>query len=73
MQQILGRPVREALSSLPENAPKPQVIETAAPPRKDGHTRQEGTLRIVACREGAWIAARFPDRTPEEIKTDDSP
>ena len=69
MQQILGRPVREALSSLPENAPKPQVIETAAPPRKDGQQRREGTLRVVACREGVWIAARFWDRAPE-TKTD---
>lgn len=72
MRNLLGRPVQEALSSLPAGAEAPRVLETAAP-RKDGHTRQEGTLRIVACREGTWIAARFPDRTLEEIKTDDSP
>ena len=64
MTNILGRPLREALSSLsPDEAP-PRVVETAAP-RRDGQTRQEGTLRVVACREGVWIAARFIDKTPE--------
>lgn len=67
MQQLLGRPVGEALSSLPEGAAAPQVIETAAP-RQDGQTRQEGTLRIVACREGQWIAARFLDHPPRETE-----
>ena len=65
MQQILGRPVREALSSLPENAPKPQVIETAAPPRQ-GQERREGTLRVAACRGNLWIAARFLDGPPRK-------
>lgn len=64
MRNILGRPLGEALSSLsPEEAP-PRVVETAAP-RRDGQTRQEGTLRVVACREGVWIAARFFDANPE--------
>ena len=64
MQNILGRPLGEALSSLsPDEAP-PRVVETAAP-RRDGQTRQEGTLRVVACREGVWITARFLDANPE--------
>ncbi|MBR4333852.1 MAG: hypothetical protein IKP72_14315 [Clostridia bacterium] len=64
MRNILGRPLGEALSSLsPDEAP-PRVVETAAP-RRDGQTRREGTLRVVACREGVWIAARFLDSIPE--------
>ena len=65
MDNVLGRPVREALSSLPAGAEAPRIIETAAP-RRDGQTRQEGTLRVVACREGAWIAARFLDGAPRK-------
>ena len=64
MTNILGRPLREALSSLPPNETPPCVKETA-PPRRDGQIRQEGTLRVVACREGVWIAARFIDTVPE--------
>ena len=64
MTNILGRPLREALSSLPPDEAPPRVVETAAP-RRDGQTRQEGTLRVVACREGVWIAARFLDAVPE--------
>ena len=64
MTNILGRPLREALSSLPPDKPPPRVAETAAP-RRDGQTRQEGTLRVGACREGVWIAARFRDAVPE--------
>ena len=64
MTNILGRPLREALSSLPSDEAAPCVKETAAP-RRDGQTRQEGTLRVVACREGVWIAARFLDAVPE--------
>ena len=64
MRNILGRPLGEALSSLfPDEAP-PRVVETAAP-RRDGQMRREGTLRVVACREGVWIAARFIDQAPE--------
>ena len=64
MRNILGRPLGEALSSLsPDEAP-PCVKETSAP-RRDGQTRQEGTLRVVAYREGVWIAARFIDQAPE--------
>ena len=64
MQNILGRPVGEALSSLPAGETPPRIVKTAAP-RKDGQTRQDGTLRVVACREGVWIAARFYDAAPE--------
>ena len=64
MQKLLGRPVKEALSSLPADEAPPRVVETAAP-RKDGQTRRDGTLRVVACREGLWIAARFFDSVPE--------
>ena len=39
------------------------VVETAAP-RKE--TRQEGTLRVIACREGTLIAARFKDGLPRQ-------
>ena len=62
-QRILGRPVAEALSSLPEGAPPPRVVETAAP-RRDGTVRREGTLRVIACRGDVWIAARFLDGAP---------
>ena len=64
MRNILGRPLGEALSSLPPDEASPCIKETAAP-RRDGQTRQEGTLRVVACREGVWIAARFIDTVPE--------
>ena len=64
MRSIMGRPVREALSSLPQGTEPPRIVETAAP-RRDGQTRREGTLRVVACREGVWIAARFLDSIPE--------
>ena len=65
MDNVLGRPVREALSSLPAGEEQPQIIETAAP-KRDGQIRQEGTLRVVACREGVWIAARFLDGAPRK-------
>ena len=65
MDNVLGRPVREALFSLPAGETPPRIIETAAP-RRDGQTRQEGTLRVVACREGVWIAARFLDGAPRK-------
>ncbi len=64
MTNILGRPLREALSSLSPDEALPRVVETAAP-RRDGQTRREGSLRVVACREGVWIAARFIDTVPE--------
>ena len=63
MRNILGLPLEEALSSLP--ADEVTVVETAAP-RKE--TRQEGTLRVVACRGDEWILARFLDREPRERK-----
>ena len=64
MQNMLGRPVQEALKSLPDNAIPPHIVETAAP-HKDG-ARQGGTLRVIACRENEWIAARFYDGEPRE-------
>lgn len=66
MEKLLGRPVKEALSSLPAGCAAPsRVIETAAP-RRDGQFRRDGTLRIVACRENIWIAARFLDQAPRD-------
>ena len=64
MREILGRPLSEVFSSLPEDERPRLIVETAAP-RRDGQTRREGTLRVVACREGEWIAARFLDANPE--------
>ncbi|MBQ7655723.1 MAG: hypothetical protein IJI53_08490 [Clostridia bacterium] len=58
MSEYLGRSVEAALSSLPEGAEKPRIVETAAP-RRDGNTRKDGTLRVVAVRDGEWITARF--------------
>ena len=58
---ILGRTVEAALSSLPKDAPKPQIIVTAAPVR-GREPRQDGELRVVAVRDGEWIAARFQDQ-----------
>ena len=65
MHKILGRPVMEALAALPEGQKRPRVVETAAPVR-NGQARQEGTLRVIACREDEWIAARFLDDAPRE-------
>ena len=67
MQEMLGRPVREALSSLPEGQAAPRIVETAAPARP-GQERREGTLRVVACREGVWVAARFLDHPPRKAE-----
>ena len=64
-RDILGRPVAEALSRLPEGAEPPRVVETAAPVR-EGKPRRDGTLRVVACRENEWIAARFLDGPPRK-------
>ena len=55
---VLGRELKAALSSLPENAEKPAITLTAAP-RRDGQIRQDGVLRVIAVREGEWVAARF--------------
>lgn len=65
MQRILGRPLSEALRTLPEGQKPPRVVETAAPVR-NGPVRQDGTLRVIACREDEWIAARFFDDAPRE-------
>ena len=65
MRNLLGRPLREALS---ENAPGEtpvRIAETAAPLRA-GQTAREGTARIIACRPGEWIVARFQDGLPRE-------
>ena len=64
-REILGRSVREALALLPEGAKPPRIVETAAPAR-DGKPRRDGTLRVVACRENEWIAARFQDGPPRK-------
>lgn len=64
MQKMLGRPLDEALKSLPDDQTPPRIMETAAP-RKDG-VRQGGTLRVIACRENEWIVARFIDGAPRE-------
>ena len=50
---------------LPEGQKPPRVVETAAPVRH-GPVRQDGTLRVIACREDEWIAARFLDDAPRE-------
>ena len=55
---VLGRELKAALSSLPEKMEKPVITLTAAP-RRDGQTRQDGVLRVIAVREGEWVAARF--------------
>ena len=65
MLDLLGRPVKEALSSLPAQDAPPRIVETAAP-RRDGQTRREGTLRLICRRGGTWIAARFLDGPPRE-------
>ncbi len=57
---VLGRELKAALSSLPENTPKPQITLTAAL-RRDSQIRQDGVLRVVAVREGEWVVARFID------------
>ena len=67
MPNMLGRPLDEALKSLPEGMPCPRIVETAAPAR-NGQVRQEGTLRVISCREGEWIVARFVDRQPREAE-----
>ena len=63
MHKALGRPLAEALSSLAD-AEKPAVAFTAAHVRS-GQARQEGTPRVILCRKGQWIAARFLDGAPK--------
>ena len=65
MQKLLGRPVEEALRSLPTGQEAPRIVETAAPAR-NGQARGEGTLRLLAIRGNEWIAARFIDAAPKE-------
>ena len=65
MKNAQGRPLAEALNALPADAPKPAVLETAAP-RHNGQARREGTLRLVAVRDNVWIAARFWDGLPRK-------
>ena len=65
MRQFLGRTVQEALSLLPPGQDAPRILETAAPLRA-GQEKKEGTLRVVACREGVWIAARFQNFGPSQ-------
>ncbi|MBR6187090.1 MAG: hypothetical protein IKQ41_12630 [Clostridia bacterium] len=67
MLGLLGLPVEEALSSLPDGSPRPEILEISAPLR-DGEKRASGTLRLLSCREGVWIAARFLDQDPPAQK-----
>ena len=55
---VLGRTLDAALSSLPENAPRPKITVTTAPVRS-GQPRQDGALRVIGVRENEWIVARF--------------
>ncbi len=66
--RCVGLPLSEALASLPEGE-KPKIVETSAP-RRDGSVRSEGTLRLVACRQGVWIVSRFLDQDPKTEKED---
>ena len=67
MSDLLGRPVKEALSSLSAEEMPARIVETAAP-RRDGQTREGGTLRLINRRGDTWIAARFLDDLPREKK-----
>ena len=67
MRNMLGRPLQEALDSLPEGTPLPRITETAAPAR-NGQARQGGSVRVIACREDEWIVARFVDDQPREAE-----
>ena len=58
---VLGRTLDAALSSLPENAPRPKITVTAAPVRT-GQPRQDGALRVVGVRDNEWIVARFQEK-----------
>lgn len=60
----LGRPA----FILREAGEEERVLVTAAP-GKNGETRQEGTLRLIRCRDGAWVAARFLDGLPKRKET----
>lgn len=62
MDKVLGRPVQDALKTVPQGT-HIEVIETAAPVR-NGEPRREGTLRVIRCRGNTWVAARFPDGAP---------
>lgn len=64
--EYLGRPAQEVLAGLSPDE-KPEIKLTAAPGR-NGETRQDGTLRLIQCREGQWIAARFLDGMPKRKK-----
>ena len=61
---LLGLPLKEALSLLPPGAPLPRVTVTATP-KKNGETRMDGTLRLICRRGDEWIAARFMDGQPQ--------
>ena len=65
MKSVLGRPLQEALSSLPAGSEPPRITETAAP-RRDGAFPRSGTLRVIACRQGEWVCARFADELPRQ-------
>lgn len=60
----LGRPA----IILREAGEGERVLVTAAP-GKDGEARQEGTLRLIRFRDGAYVAARFLDGLPKRKET----
>ena len=62
--ELLGLPLKEALSLLPPGAAEPRLTVTAAP-KKNGETRTDGTLRLLCRRGDEWIAARFMDGQPQ--------
>ena len=62
MEEYLGWPLEKALLDMAARGiPRPALAETAAP--RGGC---EGTLRIVAVREGTLITARFLDASPQK-------
>ena len=70
MDDILGRPLAEVLSQCPQYADM-QVLITAAHGKYAGE-RQDGTLRVIAVRPDALVAARFLDGEPKSAEEKES-
>ena len=66
MNSALGRPLRQGLQPLSAEE-QPQITETTAP-GKHAAERANGTLRVIACRDGQWIVARFQDGAPKGMQ-----
>ena len=66
MDDLLGRPVAEVYARCPELKQK-QLIITAAHGKYAGE-RQDGTLRVIAVRPDALVAARFLDGEPKSAE-----